>query len=133
MRRITFIFPFLLLLSCADLSDTKFLKLAHGLDATHPVHKGMVYMKDKLAEKSGGKLQIEIYPSQQLGTERQALELLQIGSLAMTKTSGAVMENFAPKIKCLSLPYMFRDREHVYKVQDGKVGKELLLESENIG
>jgi len=117
-------------MSCADLSDTKFLKLAHGLDTTHPVHKGMEFMKEKLAKKSGGKLQIEIYPSQQLGTERQALELLQIGSLAMTKTSGAVMENFAPKIKCLSLPYVFRDREHAYKVQDGQVGRDLLLASE---
>lgn len=128
--QLLFLLPLLLLLSCADLSDTKFLKLAHGLDSTHPVHKGMVFMKDKLKEKSGGKLQIEIYPSQQLGTERQALELLQIGSLAMTKTSGAVMENFAPKIKCLSLPYVFRNREHTYNVQDGKVGRELLLASE---
>jgi len=119
-----------LLLSCADLSNTKSLKLAHGLDTNHPVHKGMVFMQEKLAEKSGGKLQIEIYPSQQLGTQRQALELLQIGSLAMTKTSGAVMENFAPKIKCLSLPYVFRDRQHNYNVQDGKVGRELLLASE---
>ena len=123
--------PFIVLsFGCADLSDTKFLKLAHGLDSTHPVHKGMVYMQEKVKEKSGGKLQIEIYPSQQLGTERQALELLQIGSLAMTKTSGAVMENFAPKIKCLSLPYVFRDRQHTYDVQDGKVGRELLLASE---
>lgn len=128
--RLPLLLSFLVLLSCADLSDTKFLKLAHGLDSTHPVHLGMVFMKDKLAEKSGGKLQIEIYPSQQLGTERQALELLQIGSLAMTKTSGAVMENFAPKIKCLSLPYVFRDRQHTYNVQDGKVGRELLLASE---
>jgi len=119
-----------LLLSCADFSNTKSLKLAHGLDTNHPVHKGMVFMQEKLAEKSGGKLQIEIYPSQQLGTQRQALELLQIGSLAMTKTSGAVMENFAPKIKCLSLPYVFRDRQHNYNVQDGKVGRELLLASE---
>ena len=119
-----------LLLSCADLSNTKSLKLAHGLDTNHPVHKGMVFMQEKLAEKSGGKLQIEIYPSQQLGTQRQALELLQIGSLALTKTSGAVMENFAPKIKCLSLPYVFRDRQHNYNVQDGKVGRELLLASE---
>jgi len=112
------------------MSGTKYLKLAHGLDSSHPVHKGMVYMQEKLAEKSGGALQIEIYPSQQLGTERQALELLQIGSLAMTKVSGAVMESFAPRIKCLSLPYVFRDREHTYKVQDGKVGRDLLVQSE---
>ncbi len=87
-------------------------------------------MQERLAEKSNGTLQIEIYPSQQLGTERQALELLQIGSLAMTKVSGAVMENFSPKIKCLSLPYVFRDREHTYKVQDSDVGRELLIQSE---
>ncbi len=90
----------------------------------------MVYMQERLAEKSGGTLQIEIYPSQQLGTERQTVELLQIGSLAMTKVSGAVMESFAPRIKCLSLPYVFRDREHTYAVQDGKVGRDLLVQSE---
>lgn len=87
-------------------------------------------MASRLSEKSSGKLTIEIYPSQQLGTERQALELLQIGSLAMTKVSGAVMENFAPQIKCLSLPYVFRDRAHTYKVQDGHIGRELLIQSE---
>lgn len=120
----------ILCVGCADLSGTKYLKLAHGLDSSHPVHKGMVFMQEKLNEKSNGSLQIEIYPSQQLGTERQALELLQIGSLAMTKVSGAVMESFAPRMKCLSLPYVFRDRQHTYNVQDGKVGKELLIQSE---
>ena len=127
------IYPFiaiLLFMGCGNISNTKFLKLAHGLDSSHPVHLGMVFMADKVKEKSGGKLQIEIYPSQQLGTERQALELLQIGSLAMTKVSGAVMENFAPRMKCLSLPYVFRDRQHTYDVQDGEVGKELLVQSE---
>jgi tripartite ATP-independent transporter DctP family solute receptor len=126
------IFPALLLFlaGCAEISDTKYLKLAHGLDTSHPVHKGMEYLARQLAEKSGGKLLIEIYPSQQLGTERQCLELLQIGSLAMTKVSGAVMENFAPNFQVLSLPYIFRDREHHYKVLDGEVGKKLLLQSE---
>jgi len=118
------------LLGCNEIRKTNSLKLAHGLDSEHPVHKGMVFMAERVAEKSDGKLQIEIYPSQQLGTERQALELLQIGSLAMTKVSGAVMENFAPNMKCLSLHYVFRDREHTYKVQDGEVGRELLIQSE---
>ena len=116
--------------SCAEVSDIKFLKLAHGLDVSHPVYKGMEYLAERVAEKSENKLQIEIYPAQQLGTQRQALELLQIGSLAMTKTSGAVMESFAPKIKALSLPYIFKEREHAYRVQDSKVGKDLLLQSE---
>lgn len=125
------LFTFLLLFnSCEDLSNVTSLKLGHGLDTSHPVHKGMVYMAERLAEKSGGKMQIEIYPSQQLGTERQCLELLQIGSLAMTKVSGSVMESFAPNMQVFSLPYIFRDREHAYHVQDGEVGRALLAQSE---
>ncbi len=120
-----------LLAACADLSGVKSLKLAHGLDVTHPVHKGMEYMAELVAEKSEGKLTIEIYPSQQLGTERQCLELLQIGSLGMTKVSAAVMENFAPNIQVLSLPYIFKSREHAYKVLDGPIGKGLLEQSQD--
>ncbi|GAB5551333.1 MAG: TRAP transporter substrate-binding protein [Saprospiraceae bacterium] len=120
----------LVLGSCGEISETTSLKLAHGLDVQHPVHKGMEFMAERLAEKSDGKLQIEIYPSQQLGTERQCLELLQIGSLAMTKVSAAVLENFAPNMQVLSLPYIFRGREHHYNVLDGAVGKKLLVQSE---
>ena len=119
-----------LLSACSNSSNVRFIKLGHGLDITHPVHKGMVFMAEKVAEKSNGSLQIEIYPSQQLGTERQCLELLQIGSLGMTKVSGAVLESFAPKAKILSLPYVFRDRDHVADVLDGEIGRELLKESE---
>ena len=128
--RTSFLLCIWLLVGCQEISQTKFLKLAHGLDVNHPVHQGMEYMGQVLNEKSKGRLQLEIYPSQQLGTERQCLELLQIGSLAMTKVSGAVMENFAPRIKVLSLPYIFRDRQHAYNVQDSPLGRELLLQSE---
>ena len=96
-----------------------------------PVHLGMVYMAERLAEKSEGKMRIEIYPSQQLGTERQCLELLQIGSLAMTKVSAAVLENFAPNMQVFSLPYIFRDRQHMYRVQDGEVGKDMLRQGQD--
>ena len=88
-------------------------------------------MAEVLLEKSKGKLGIEIYPSQQLGTERQCLELLQIGSLSMTKVSAAVMENFSPKMKVFSLPYIFRGREHGYRVLDGAIGQKLLVGGED--
>ena len=106
------------------------LRLAHGLDTSHPVHRGMVYMAERLAELSDGELTISIYPNNQLGTERQSLELLQIGSLDMTKVSAAVLENFSPEIAVLSLPYVFRGREHVYEFQDSDLGREMLTTSE---
>ena len=87
--------------SCYQTTEIKTIKLAHGLDVNHSVHKAMLKMGEDLAEISGGKLALKIYPSQQLGTERECLELLQIGSLDMTKVSAGVMENFAPKMKTL--------------------------------
>ena len=86
------------LYSCSDITDHKTLFFAHSLPITHPVHKGILAMKEALNEKSGGKLQIKVFPDGQLGTEREVLELLQIGSVAMTKVSAAAMSSFAPNI-----------------------------------
>ncbi len=121
----------LLFSTCKSDNDTKYLKLAHGINTEHPVHIAMVEMGNILLKKSGGKLGLEIYPSQQLGTERQCLELLQIGSLAMTKVSAAVMENFSPRMKAVGLPYIWRDRAHAFSFQDSPLGKQLLVEGED--
>lgn len=116
--------------SCEAVKDTKEIKLAHTLDTSHPVHEAMTFMAERLKEKSGGKLTIDIFPNAQLGSERESLELLQIGSLGMTKISAAVMESFSPEFKVLSLPYIFKDKEHYYRVLEGEIGKDLLVEGE---
>jgi len=90
----------------------------------------MEYLAEKVAQKSKGALTIAIYPGGQLGQERELLELLQIGSLDMTKVSAAVMENFVPSYKILGLPYLFRDNEHSWRVLSGEIGKELLQRGE---
>ncbi|MEZ4776453.1 MAG: TRAP transporter substrate-binding protein [Bacteroidia bacterium] len=115
-------------LSCEKILNHRSLKLAHGLPIDHPVHKSMEFMAKRCAEISDGKLLIDIYPNEQLGREREAVELLQVGSIAITKVSGAVLENFAPKLRVLGLPYIWRSREHQFKVLDGPIG-ELLLEA----
>lgn len=113
--------------SCAGPSDKTELKLAHGLPTDHPVHEAMMFMAQRTSELSNGKLTIDIYPAEQLGSEQQCVELLQIGSLAITKVSAAVMESFVEDYKVFGLPYIFRSKEHAYKVFDGEIGKDLLL------
>ncbi|UII27289.1 TRAP transporter substrate-binding protein [Fulvivirga maritima] len=117
-----------LVMGCEKKGNVKTIKLAHGLDVSHPVHVAMEFMADRVEEKSNGSLNIDIYPSQQLGTERECLELLQIGSLGMTKVSTGVLENFAPGMKVFGLPFLFRDREHYYNVLDSDLGQDLLVE-----
>ena len=108
------------------------LKLAHGLDTEHSVHKSMVFMNKRLKELSGDTMDIEIYPNGQLGSERDTMELLQIGSLAITKVSASPMESFVPKMKVFSIPYVFRDEDHLWKVLNGKIGQGLLVEGEAV-
>ncbi|MEQ6118739.1 TRAP transporter substrate-binding protein [Reichenbachiella sp. MALMAid0571] len=115
-----------LLGSCNQSSKTKTLFLAHSLPQTHPVHKGIVYFQSQLAEISGGKLKIKIFSDGQLGSEREVLELLQIGSIAITKVSAGIMANFSPSYEVLGIPYLFRDKEHLFNVLEGEVGKEML-------
>jgi tripartite ATP-independent transporter DctP family solute receptor len=125
-------FLFIALISgCKELRDKRYLKLAHTLPPDHPVHEAMVFMAKRCSELSKGKMEIEIYPSEQLGSEQQCVELLQIGSLAITKVSAAVMESFTDDYKVLGLPYIFRDSAHAVNVLDGEIGRELLLSTEN--
>lgn len=118
--------------SCGPVSDVTVLKLGHALDTGHVVHKGMVHMAERLDFYSNGKMKIEIYPSGQLGSERELVELLQIGSLAMTKVSSSPLESFVPEMKIFSLPYVFRDTAHFKKVLASDIGKSLLLAPEKV-
>lgn len=121
---------FLLVASCNNETTVKRIKIGHGLDQSHPVHKAMIYMAEVAEKKSNGKIQITVYPSQQLGTERECLELLQIGSLGMTKVSSSVLEGFAPNFKVFSLPYIFRDDKHKFDFFESDLGKSLLQSTE---
>jgi tripartite ATP-independent transporter DctP family solute receptor len=107
------------------------LKLGHGLDTAHPVHKAMEFMKQRIEELSGGDVTVDIYSSSVLGSETQCIEQLQNGSLAMTKTSAAAMENFIPNMSVYALPYVFRDSDHYWNVLNGDIGKRLLQEGES--
>ncbi|MBD3629328.1 MAG: TRAP transporter substrate-binding protein [Cyclobacterium sp.] len=119
-----------ILIGCSKPGGVRILKLGHGLDTSHPVHEAMLYLAKKAEEKSDGKMIVQVYPNQQLGTERELVELLQIGSLSMTKVSTAAMEGFAPEIKILGQPYLFRDDAHQARVLEGPIGEQLLAAGE---
>ncbi|TXF90256.1 TRAP transporter substrate-binding protein [Neolewinella aurantiaca] len=112
--------------SCQDLGGKKFVYLAHTLPTSHPVHQGIEVFAESLRKRSQGEMDVKIFPDGQLGTEREVLELLQIGSIAMTKVSTATMANFAPEYKVLGAPYLFRSKEHMFKVLEGATGKDIL-------
>ncbi len=129
--RITILFVALLILSgCRPDGDVLVLRLGHGLDSSHPVHVGMERMAELVSQKSDGSMRIDIYPNEQLGTERETLELLQIGSLDITKVSAAVIESFTSVYSIFSVPFLFVNDEHMYSILDGPIGRRILDASE---
>ena len=131
-RRNVFVFLVLILAlgGCQLDTNVKVIKMGHAQVVSHPVHNAMVFLGQRLEEKSGGRIKVKVYPNQQLGTERELVELLQIGSLGMTKVSAASLEAFSPEISVLGLPYLFRDDAHMNQVLKGEIGKELLVSTE---
>lgn len=114
------------MLSCKKEDSNKVLYLGHTLPQTHPVHKGILEFQKALKKKSNGTLTVKIFPDAQLGSEREVLELLQIGSVAATKVSAATLSNFVPEYHLLGIPYLFRDKTHQFEVLEGEIGKSIL-------
>lgn len=112
---------------CGKKSGPKTLKLAHCLEVSHPVHKALTFMAEKVKEKSGGKLIINVFPGGQLGSEGECLEKMQSGTLDIAKVSCASLGGAVDEIKVFTLPYLFRDKEHYWKALESEVGKELML------
>ena len=120
------VFCLIALIGCNDQSDKRVLRIGHNLESTHAVHISLLHMAKRLNQYSNGQLTLKIYPSGQLGSEREMVELLQIGSLAMTKVSAAALESFVPDMKVFSLPYIFRSRAHRWKVLQSDIGEDIL-------
>lgn len=114
------------MLGCEQQHNQLALRVGHTLDVEHNVHKSLLFMAQRLEHYSDGKMTLKLYANGQLGSEREMVELLQIGSLAMTKVSAAALEGFVPDMKVYSLPYIFQSRAHRWQVLQGQVGKDIL-------
>lgn len=100
-------------------------KLAYVAQPTNPFHKGMEYFAEKVKEKTGGKVEVQLFHSQQLGGERDYIEGLQLGSIEMAATSIGPLMAFEKSLGLFTLPFIFRSSEHLDSVVDGPIGKDV--------
>src|SRR6201988_2561593 len=102
------------------------LKAADVHPLGYPTVDAVVAMGKKLEPATGGRLSIQMYPSMQLGGEKEAIEQAQVGALAFARVSVGPMGTLVPELNVFNLPFMFRDDAHMEKVIDGAIGDELL-------
>src|SRR5262245_33693935 len=92
----------------------------------YPTVEAVKWMGAELEKQTDGRLSIQIYPSMQLGGEKEMIEQAQVGALAMARISVGPMGPIVPELNVFNLPFMFRDDAHMEKVIDGPIGDELL-------
>jgi tripartite ATP-independent transporter DctP family solute receptor len=94
-------------------ADNVVLKLGHIYDPSHAWHKGAVRAAEIVAEKTEGRITIEVYPSSQLGTEPEILEQTLFGSIDICEAGAGQLGTLFKPINVLEMPYTFRDNAHV--------------------
>jgi tripartite ATP-independent transporter DctP family solute receptor len=92
----------------------------------YPTVEAVLAMGKKLEAATGGRLSVQMYPSMQLGGEKEMIEQAQVGALAIARISVGPMGPLVPEFNVFNLPFMFRDDAHMEKVIDGPIGDELL-------
>ncbi len=98
------------------------LKLGTATQPTHIYNQAADYFGQLVAERTDGAVEIQVFPANQLGSERDMIEGLQLGTLEMTLTSTGPLGNFVPQVKLFNLPFLFKDRSSCYQVLDGEIG-----------
>ena len=109
-----------------DAVQTTTLTAGTTLDPTHPYNRGMEYFSNLLYERTDGRFNIQIFHSAQLGSERELIEGIQMGTVDVTVVSTAPLMGFSEAYMVTDLPFIFEDREHAYRVLDGPIGQDML-------
>lgn len=102
------------------------LRLGHAANISTSRHIASLKYAEWVAEQTDGRVKIEIFPIEILGSDKQMLELVANGDLDMTLALTGLVANYAPKIVVAELPFLFSSMEKVTAVLDGPIGDELV-------
>ena len=92
----------------------------------YPTVEAIQRMGRKMEAETGGRISIQMFPSMQLGGEKEMIEQAQVGALQIARISVGAMGPVIDDLNVFNLPFVFRDEQHMRKVIDGPIGQDLL-------
>lgn len=120
-----------LLVSLAANAADITMKIGHSHSVKAPRHKAVLRFKELVEERTDGKIEVKVYPSNQLGTEAEMLEAVKMGTIQATM--GGQFEAASPKLLIYTMPFLFKDVESVYQVIRGPIGEQIATSAEKNG
>lgn len=121
------------LFAAAPLHAAVVYQLSDNQPGDYPTTIGDLKFAELVAQRTNGRIKIDVYHSAQLFDEKSAIETAQMGGLAFCRVNAQPLSDFSKALGVLSLPYLFRDEDHLWKVLNGPIGEELLKEMESNG
>jgi C4-dicarboxylate-binding protein DctP len=101
------------------------LKFSHVVSPNTPKGKAADFFEKRLEELSGGRIDVQVYPSSQLYTDGAVVKALRLDSVQMAAPSFSKFGKIVPQLALFDLPFIFKDLDHLHRVQDGEVGRKL--------
>jgi tripartite ATP-independent transporter DctP family solute receptor len=92
----------------------------------YPTVEAVVRMGKRLEAATNGRISIQMFPSMQLGGEKEMIEQAQVGAVQIARISLGPMGPLVPELNAFNLPFVFRDEAHMTKVVTGPIGDEML-------
>jgi tripartite ATP-independent transporter DctP family solute receptor len=107
-------------------ANAREFRAADNQSADYPTVQALQFMAKIVEERSQGRHRIRVFHSRQLGEEKETIGLTQVGAIDLDRVNVAPVGFLVPEANVLSLPFLFRSVEHLHKVLDQGIGKEIL-------
>lgn len=109
------------------------LKLAHDANTSSAYHTSALELERVIEEATAGRIDVEVYPAQQLGSATEMIEGLQMGTIEATLLPTAKYGGFDETMNILDMPFLFPDEDAVYSVMNGDLGQQVMANLPGIG
>jgi tripartite ATP-independent transporter DctP family solute receptor len=133
LQRTVVVFVALLVTAGATGAFAREFRAADTQNEDYPTVQALRFMGRQISERTGGRHEIKVFHSRQLGEEKETLEQTRAGAIDLNRTNVALIGNVIPSMSVLALPFLFRSIEHMQKVLDGPIGAEILGSFEPYG
>ena len=101
------------------------IKVSHNGSHQHPHQAGFEKISEILEKETNGRAKLEIFPSSQIASEEEAIEMVKLGVIGSTPASSGGLSRFVPEVDLFNLPFIFDSLGHFYEVLDGPIGDEI--------
>lgn len=99
------------------------MKVSHVVSASTPKGKAADFFEKRVEELTGGKIDVQVFPNSQLYGDGEEIKALAMNNVQVIMPSLSKFTSIAPQMQLFDLPFIFRDKQHLYNVMDGEVGK----------